>query len=322
MNGAAGALNSIIVDAKADVFCVELAMQSLSIAYEAYYDPPDCITESGSGPMAILETMGFAYVAFVYDEESEIYGLVTRHIETRKLVFSFRGTRNSRHWKTNLDYGQLDFDLENLPLPSDLDECDGLGVEEVTANNSIGETKVRQGRGDAVMSPLNEESEDSHEMSESQLHQNDSHDIDDHSYAESFYSAKGEDIRRNSESFFSTYEDEEEWDDLDSIDDIVPSRPSDTLPLYDKGIRETILMPVKATINAVGTVKDIATTAAKKTPILSNLVKEKVHKGFFEAYLGIRTRIHEIIRRELKKSHHKLSLRAILLEELWLLLLL
>ena len=70
-SGAAGALNNIIVDAKVDVFCVELAMQSLSIAYEAYYDPPDCTTESGSGPMAILETLGFTYVGYVYDEESE-----------------------------------------------------------------------------------------------------------------------------------------------------------------------------------------------------------------------------------------------------------
>jgi hypothetical protein len=71
-----------------------------------------------------------------------------------------------------------------------------------------------------------------------------------------------------------------------------------------------ILNPVnkatKATAAAVGAVTDtvggLAMGAARITPGLNALVKEQVHKGFWEAYDKVRVELHVLVRKQLKKE--------------------
>ena len=85
-----GTFNELLVHAKSDVFCVEVALQSLHVAYEAYYDPDGTPTLSGSGPTN-LEVGGFTYVDCIYNSDMETFCLIAYHQETSCRAFVAQG---------------------------------------------------------------------------------------------------------------------------------------------------------------------------------------------------------------------------------------
>lgn len=80
-----------LIDAKVDVFCVDIASTMRAISYNAYYDPPDVKTISGfEGCNMDLESIGFELVDYVYERSHEVFGFVAREKATGRLVVSFR----------------------------------------------------------------------------------------------------------------------------------------------------------------------------------------------------------------------------------------
>jgi hypothetical protein len=80
-----------LIDAKADVFCVDIASTMRAISFNAYYDPPDIKTVSGfDGCGMDLESIGFELVDYIYERSHEVFGYVAREKSTGRLVVSFR----------------------------------------------------------------------------------------------------------------------------------------------------------------------------------------------------------------------------------------
>ena len=127
-----GLLNDLMTNAKSQVFCVELAMEMVEIAYEAYYDTVKCRTESGSSSEARQtnrENSDFAMIDMIYDPSFETFCLIARH-KSNALYVSFRGTTSSVHWKANLDYEKKNIgDIKDLIL-HDVDLEDGLEIQD------------------------------------------------------------------------------------------------------------------------------------------------------------------------------------------------
>jgi hypothetical protein len=294
--GLAGNLNKMIMNAKPDVFCVEIALEMLHVAFEAYYDPDDTPTISGSGPINV-EIGGFTYVGCIYNPELETFCIITRHRESRKLVVSFRGSRVSKHWKSNLDYGKVDFDIERMTLPG-VDAADGL-------DTSSDHHHHHAHHGGVTTNPL--AAADGSSVSPDRASRGSAH--SNHS----FHSAQeGNDnaVRSDEEddnSFFSA----NHWDDMyaDTYSDS-EGEEGDEIPAFDRttSMRDTFIEPIaplvepvaRALGNATETVGDMVMSAARVTPVLGNLVKEQVHKGFWEAYEKVREELHTIVRAELK----------------------
>lgn len=115
-----------LVKAKAEVFCVDRALELLEIAYEVYYDCPQIQTESGYGPMDI-NRYGYTLIDFCYEKEHETFCLIARKKVNNRIVVAFRGTASRRHWNSNLKYKKMLLDLNDLKLP-ELDSTDGLQV--------------------------------------------------------------------------------------------------------------------------------------------------------------------------------------------------
>ncbi len=331
-----GTFNELLVQAKPDVFCVEVALQSLHVAYEAYYDADGTPTLSGSGPTN-LEVGGFYFVGCIYNSDVETFCLIGYHRETRKLVVSFRGSRVSQHWKSNLDYGKIDFDIENWTLPPEVDEGDGLDIHEGDAGGSG--SGGSGGGGGTVISPL--AAAGAGDEKDSNERRGSNHSV------HSFHSAQ--ELRDSDDaSFFSAnhYDEEDldgwydssvDWnsddddDDEDDGGDGGKKRKKDHIPRHQRStsgergsssaefdrqpsMRETFIEPVmkpvskatKATAKVVNAVTDtvggLAISAARITPVLNTLVKEQVHKGFWEAYDKVRVELHTILRKQLKQE--------------------
>ena len=113
-----------IVAAKAEVFCLDIALTLLHMSYEAYYDPPGVQTISGYGLMDI-ERYGYLLVDCKYIEEVDMFCFIARHAATNRLVVSFRGSSSKIHWKHNLNFKQRELNLAWMPL-TELDAEDGL----------------------------------------------------------------------------------------------------------------------------------------------------------------------------------------------------
>jgi hypothetical protein len=142
---------SNLAHTKVEIFCVDLSLRLLELAYEAYYDPgagEDQVTPSGYGPSNMAQS-GYSILEYVYDQQSDTYCCIVRdnNVSGRiavafrlamcesfftflfkpygHRVFKFRGTSCRNHWNANFDYGQIPFDLSGLDL-DELKNSDGL----------------------------------------------------------------------------------------------------------------------------------------------------------------------------------------------------
>jgi hypothetical protein len=80
---------SQITTANPNVFCVDLALDLLEVAYQTYYDPRNYTTESGYGVMAI-EQFGYKLLNHAHDKEHDTVCFIFRHIELARIVIAFR----------------------------------------------------------------------------------------------------------------------------------------------------------------------------------------------------------------------------------------
>ena len=114
-----------IVDAKAEVFCVETAITFCNISFEAYYDSLNLKTGAGYDTKEMdLKKYGYEMIDTIYRPDHETFCIIARHVSLNKLVVCFRGTSCKQHWSDNLNYSQREL---MLPALTDLDSIDGLG---------------------------------------------------------------------------------------------------------------------------------------------------------------------------------------------------
>eukprot|EP01041_Mallomonas_annulata_P002489 gene2489-4842_t len=118
---------SQLAHAKSEVFCVDLALNLLDMAWEAYHDPPGLETESGYGPMN-LDRYGYALIDYSYNKEHDTVCVVARHKTLNRIVVAFRGTSSKRHWNDNLNYTKKLVDYSAMGLAT-LDSTDGMDVD-------------------------------------------------------------------------------------------------------------------------------------------------------------------------------------------------
>lgn len=117
---------SQLTHAKAEVFCVDLALSLLDMSWEAYHDPIGQETESGYGPMD-LQRHGYTLVDYCFNKDHDTVCVIARHSVHDRIVVSFRGTSSKRHWNDNLNYQKMLVHLQSMAL-SELDKSDGLGL--------------------------------------------------------------------------------------------------------------------------------------------------------------------------------------------------
>jgi hypothetical protein len=79
-----------IVNAKVDVFCVDLALKMRDISFQSYYDFPDLKTTSGYEGNLDLESIGFEVVDKFYSAEFELFCFIAREKSTKRIIVSFR----------------------------------------------------------------------------------------------------------------------------------------------------------------------------------------------------------------------------------------
>lgn len=114
-----------IVDAKAEVFCVETAITFCNMSFEAYYDSVNLKTVAGYDTKEMdLKKYGYELIDTIYRPDHETFCIIARHVSLNKLVVCFRGTSCKQHWSDNLNYTQRELLLPDL---TDLDATDGLG---------------------------------------------------------------------------------------------------------------------------------------------------------------------------------------------------
>lgn len=113
-----------IVDAKAEVFCVETALTFCNISFESYYDSESLKTVAGYDTKLMdLANYDYELVDIIYRPDHETFCVIARHKSLNKLIVCFRGTSCKQHWTDNLNYTQRELDLPDL---HDLDEIDGM----------------------------------------------------------------------------------------------------------------------------------------------------------------------------------------------------
>jgi hypothetical protein len=79
-----------LVDAKADVFCVDLALKLRDVSFLAYYDLPSMNTISRYGRITNLDSIGYEVVKDFYDTQHEVVCQVLREKATKRLIVVFR----------------------------------------------------------------------------------------------------------------------------------------------------------------------------------------------------------------------------------------
>lgn len=111
-----------VVSVKPHIFCVDLALSLLEVSFEAYNKSDDGKQRHGflvreRAVAANLLPLGYSLLEIIEDKTLDILCLVTRHTESNRLVFAFRGTRSTTNMGNNLDYAQKDVDIGALPVP-------------------------------------------------------------------------------------------------------------------------------------------------------------------------------------------------------------
>jgi hypothetical protein len=78
-----------LTSAKAEVFCVDLALDLLEMAYQAYNDTPGISTDNGFGPID-LDTYDYYLLNAAYDEANDTVCYIVRHKYIDRVVVAFR----------------------------------------------------------------------------------------------------------------------------------------------------------------------------------------------------------------------------------------
>jgi len=262
-------VNNLVIKAKTEVFCIELATHMLNVSFEAYYDPPDLVTTCGSGPID-LERHGFVLLKSMFDPVNETFAMIVRHTASKKVVVAFRGTKSSVHWKNNLNYTKRDLDVLELPT-SQYDASDGMeDFFTALSHSGMGETAADFANSDDE----NEDEDDDEEYNEGADDEVDS--SEGGRKSETSHSSGG--IKRT----FSTR-----------------STFVDGAGKSVKYVASTIGGGLESVMEATA---GLVTSAAKITPILQGIVKPHVHSGFWKAYEGVRDFVHTEVRNALKEQ--------------------
>lgn len=80
---------SQLTDSKADIFCVDLAVEMSDLANQAYNDGGGLVTLSGYASLD-LESLGYELVDQIYDSAHEAVCYIARHKTARRMVVIFR----------------------------------------------------------------------------------------------------------------------------------------------------------------------------------------------------------------------------------------
>jgi hypothetical protein len=127
-----------------NIFCVNLALELMELAYQTYYDPENYQTISSFGSLNLKKLDYILLPGYSFhDKVHETICYIFKHKKHSKLVVSFRGTSSQQHWNDNLNYRQLVVDLHEMKL-TELDLIDGLDPLTVTVTHGEGE----EGRGE------------------------------------------------------------------------------------------------------------------------------------------------------------------------------
>jgi hypothetical protein len=79
----------MMTSAKAEVFCVDLALDLLEVSYQAYNDTPSVTTENGFGPID-LNSINYNLVNAAYDKDQDTVCYIVRHKVHARVVVAFR----------------------------------------------------------------------------------------------------------------------------------------------------------------------------------------------------------------------------------------
>jgi hypothetical protein len=83
---------SNLAHTKVEIFCVDLGLRLLELAYEAYYDPgagEDQLTPSGYGPSNMAQS-GYTILEYVYDQQSDTYCYIVKDNISGRIAVAFR----------------------------------------------------------------------------------------------------------------------------------------------------------------------------------------------------------------------------------------
>mmetsp|Transcript_16006 Transcript_16006/g.24135 ORF Transcript_16006/g.24135 Transcript_16006/m.24135 type:complete len:1161 (-) Transcript_16006:137-3619(-) len=148
---------SRFTQANPNVFCVDLALELLEIAFQSYNDPKSYPTDSGYGVIEV-EKYGYRLLNHAYDSEHDTVCFIFKHSEQPKVVIAFRGTCSKKHWSANLNYSRRPVDLASMTL-DDLDALDGLEDVQQAFNNEGGASGRIFTRQNSHMSTMENESD-------------------------------------------------------------------------------------------------------------------------------------------------------------------
>ncbi len=104
---------------KVPIFCVETACWMLELSELVYYDEP--YDEPLRRSKEDLEDERFEKLAFtraqhIIDENLDIHAIIYKNEFLNIIAIVFRGTVNSKHWSTNLNMRQKEFNLDILQI--------------------------------------------------------------------------------------------------------------------------------------------------------------------------------------------------------------
>lgn len=86
---AMGKVGNTLTKTKADVLCLDIALEMMELSYEAYYDPSGQSTESGFGIMN-LERHGYLLLDSMYYAETDTVCYICRNVVKNRVVVVFR----------------------------------------------------------------------------------------------------------------------------------------------------------------------------------------------------------------------------------------
>jgi hypothetical protein len=107
------------------IFCLETAYRLLQVAFETYLDPQDQVTANGLKERRMdVESLGLKLEGFIYDQDSQTYGILVRGQQPKRLILAWRGTTSTEAMHSEQSLAQNSY----IPLPiSPSDEGSGRG---------------------------------------------------------------------------------------------------------------------------------------------------------------------------------------------------
>ena len=283
-------MNNLVIKAKAEVFCVDRALDLRNVAYEVYYSPEGMDTEGAEGVMN-LESHGYTLVDCSFLKEKSIFVLIARHKTTRRLVVAFRGSLNYKHFTTNMDYGKRDVDILSLSMDK-LDALDGLDVEQGAVNY---ERSLKVGF---------RKTSTTHQNLQAWEEEDDEEEDEDEDAGGGAFSRQSSLNTFSRQASFAQAGEGGNPEKYPSPRSSNPPRSvrntiASGISLGGAGIKHVAGAIGGATVQILDQSAGLVRSAAKYTPVLQGLVKPYIHSGFWEAYSLVREFVHAVVRREL-----------------------